>query len=216
MTKTTVFGVDLSGRLEERHDNDAGTDLYKSMVRLPPNYLNYVNPNGTYGGKLNVVNPYAALSKYGYNHSKRNVFEAVVKLNQKLDFITKGLSARAMFGFVSTMASRRDITERPELWEYTKDGQYAIVSNETPVRIDTSAGPHRRNITTEFAVNYERKFGAHAVTGLLAFNQLNQHYNAVLPTGYINYVGRVTYGYKNRYLAEFNAGYNGSVQFCGR
>lgn len=119
-----------------------------------------------------------------------------------------------MFGFVSTMASRRDITERPELWEYTKDGQYAIVSNETPVRIDTSAGPHRRNITTEFAVNYERKFGAHAVTGLLAFNQLNQHYNAVLPTGYINYVGRVTYGYKNRYLAEFNAGYNGSVQFA--
>ena len=43
---------------------------------------------------------------------------------------------------------------------------------------------------------------------------LNQHYNAVLPTGYINYVGRVTYGYKNRYLAEFNAGYNGSVQFA--
>ena len=170
VTKTTVFGVDLSGRLEERHDNDAEKGLYESMVRLPPNYLNYVNPNGTYGGKLNVVNPYAALSRYGYNHSKRNVFEAVIKLNQKLDFITKGLSARAMFGFVSNMASRRDITERPELWEYTKDGQYVIVSEETPVRIDTSAGPHRRNITTEFAVNYERKFGAHAVTGLLSIN----------------------------------------------
>ena len=147
VTKTTVFGVDLSGRLEERHDNDAEKGLYESMVRLPPNFLNYVNPNGTYGGKLNAVNPYAALSKYGYNHSKRNVFEAVVKLNQKLDFITKGLSARAMFGFVSNMASRRDVTERPELWEYTKDG-------------------------------------------------------------------RITYGYKSRYLAEFNAGYNGSVQFA--
>ena len=208
VTKTTVFGVDLSGRLEERHDNDAEKGLYESMVRLPPNYLNYVNPNGTYGGKLNVVNPYAALSRYGYNHSKRNVFEAVIKLNQKLDFITKGLSARAMFGFVSNMASRRDITERPELWEYV------IVSEETPVRIDTSAGPHRRNITTEFAVNYERKFGAHAVTGLLAFNQLSQYNNEALPIGYINYVGRITYGYKNKYLAEFNAGYNGSVQFA--
>ena len=138
VTKTTIFGVDLSGRLEERHDNDAGTDLYQSMVRLPPNFLNYVNPDGSYGGKLNAVNPYAALSKYGYNHSKRNVFEAVVKLNQKLDFITKGLSARAMFGFVSNMASRRDITERPELWEYSTDGQYTIVNEETPLRVDTS------------------------------------------------------------------------------
>ena len=191
VTKTTVFGVDLSGRLEERHDNDAEKGLYESMVRLPPNFLNYVNPNGTYGGKLNAVNPYAALSKYGYNHSKRNVFEAVVKLNQKLDFITKGLSARAMFGFVSNMASRRDVTERPELWEYTKDGQYAIVNEETPLRIDTSAGPHRRNITTEFAINYDRKFGSHAVTGLLAFNQLAQYRDEQLPTGYINYVGRL-------------------------
>lgn len=214
VTKTTVFGVDLSGRLEERHDNDAEKGLYESMVRLPPNYLNYVNPDGTYGGKLNVVNPYAALSRYGYNHSKRNVFEAVIKLKQNLDFVTKGLSARAMFGFVSTMASRRDLTERPELWEYTKDGQYVIVSEETPIKIETSAGPHRRNITTEFAVNYDRKFGSHAITGLLAFNQLSQYNNAALPTGYINYVGRITYGYKNKYLAEFNAGYNGSVQFA--
>lgn len=214
VTKTTVFGVDLSGRLEERHDNDAGTDLYQSMVRLPPNFLNYVNPNGTYGGKLNVVNPYAALSKYGYNHSKRNVFEAVIKLNQKLDFVTKGLSMRGMFSFVSTMTSRRDITERPALWEYTKDGQYSIVSEEVTPKVETSAGPHRRNITTEFAINYDRKFGVHAVTGLLAFNQLTQHYNELLPTGYINYVGRVTYGYKGKYLAEFNAGYNGSVQFA--
>lgn len=214
VTKTTIFGVDLSGRLEERHDNDAGTDLYQSMVRLPPNFLNYVNPDGSYGGKLNAVNPYATLSKYGYNHSKRNVFEAVVKLNQKLDFITKGLSARAMFGFVSNMASRRDITERPELWEYSTDGQYTIVNEETPLRVDTSAGPHRRNITTEFAVNYDRKFGSHAITGLLAFNQLAQYRDEQLPTGYINYVGRITYGYKSKYLAEFNAGYNGSVQFA--
>ena len=38
VTKTTVFGVDISGRLDEKHDNDATTSLYESMVRLPPNY----------------------------------------------------------------------------------------------------------------------------------------------------------------------------------
>lgn len=47
----------------------------------------------------------------------------------------------------------------------------------------------------------------------MAFNRQEIQSDATLPIGYINYVGRVTYAYKNKYLAEFNAGYNGSMQF---
>ena len=36
----------------------------------------------------------------------------------------------------------------------------------------------------------------------------------MIPSGYQGLVGRVTYGYKNRYLAEFNVGYNGSENFA--
>ncbi len=213
VTRTTTLGIDLSGRLEERHNNGYGDNLYQSLVRTPPNYFNYINPNGSLGGNLNLVNPYAALSRYGYDHSKRNVFEAVVKLNQNLDALTKGLSARAMFGFVSSMRSRRDLNEKPELWKYDKDGNYSVVQDEESITIETSAGPHTRDFTVEAAVNYDRKFGNHAVTGLLAYNRLQNFNNANLPIGYVNYVGRVTYAYKNKYLAEFNAGYNGSMQF---
>ncbi|MFR9251308.1 MAG: hypothetical protein ACLVK4_16105 [Alistipes shahii] len=47
----------------------------------------------------------------------------------------------------------------------------------------------------------------------MAFNRQEIQSDATLPIGYINYVGRVTYAYKNKYPAEFNAGYNGSMQF---
>ncbi|MDR1666530.1 MAG: TonB-dependent receptor [Bacteroidales bacterium] len=216
ITRSTVLVVDLSGRLEERHNNGYGDGLYGSLVRTPPNYFNYVNPNGTLGGNLNLVNPRAALSHWGYDHSKRNVFETVIKLTQNLNMITPGLSVRGMFGYVSAMRSRRDVNQKPELWKYTKDGRYEIVQQEEFITIDVSAdnqGPFQRNITMEAAMDYNRKFGHHSVTGLLAFNRLQTYYNANLPGGYVNYVGRITYGYKNKYLAEINAGYNGSMQF---
>jgi TonB-linked SusC/RagA family outer membrane protein len=115
------------------------------------------------------------------------------------------------------MRSRRDLEEAPELWKYTKDGNYEIIKEETAIRIATSSGPQTRNYTYEGSLNYDRKFGSHTVTGTLAYNRLEAYVEtdvANLPTGYVNYVGRVTYGYKGKYLAEINAGYNGSVQFA--
>ena len=35
-----------------------------------------------------------------------------------------------------------------------------------------------------------------------------------VPRGYVGFVGRVTYDYKSRYMAEFNVGYNGSENFA--
>lgn len=213
ITKTTILGVDVSGRLEERHNNGYGDNLYQSLIRTPADYFNYVNPDGSLGGNLNLVNPYAALSHYGYDHSKKNVFESAIKLTQKLDFITKGLSARAMYSFVASFASRRDLEETPALWKYGKDGSYTAIQKASSIAIATSAGPHNRRITSEISLNYDRNFGDHNVTGLLAFNNLVNKSNANLATGYINYVARATYSYKHKYLLEFNAGYNGSRQF---
>lgn len=215
VTKTTTVGVDLAGRLEERHNNGAGDELFQHLVRTPPDYFNYVNPDGSIGGHLNLTNPYMALSRCGYFHSKTNKFESVIRLNQQLEFIIKGLSARGMFSYISSMRSRRDLYERPATYYYTKEGTYELVREEEPITIRTSSGngPFRRDFVVEAALNYNRTFGDHAVTALLAFNRQEIQSDATLPIGYINYVGRVTYAYKNKYLAEFNAGYNGSMQF---
>lgn len=69
----------------------------------------------------------------------------------------------------------------------------------------------------EARLNYARKFGDHNVSALLLYNMSRDYYPSTfvyLPRNYIGYVGRLTYDYKSKYLAEFNAGYNGSENFA--
>ena len=70
----------------------------------------------------------------------------------------------------------------------------------------------------EAALNYSRKFGDHNVTGLVLYNQSKRYYPGGtyddIPSAYVGFVGRATYDYKTRYMAEFNVGYNGSENFA--
>jgi TonB-linked SusC/RagA family outer membrane protein len=69
----------------------------------------------------------------------------------------------------------------------------------------------------EAALNYARNFGNHHVTGLVLYNQSKTYYPSTfsdIPQGYVGIVGRATYDWKNRYLAEINVGYNGSENFA--
>lgn len=65
----------------------------------------------------------------------------------------------------------------------------------------------------ELALNYNRKFGDHNVSALALYNQSKKYYPGgdytYIPSGYVGLVGRVTYDWKTRYMAEFNVGYNG-------
>lgn len=68
----------------------------------------------------------------------------------------------------------------------------------------------------EGAVNYDRSFNKHAVTGLVLFNAQKTYDPELLynvPTGLMGIVSRATYNYNERYLAEFDMGYNGSENF---
>src|SRR4051812_22004581 len=61
----------------------------------------------------------------------------------------------------------------------------------------------------EFALNYNRSFGDHAITALGMFNlskKFDPNLAYHLPHAYESVVGRVTYAYKGKYLAEYNVG----------
>ena len=71
-------------------------------------------------------------------------------------------------------------------------------------------------IYLEAKVDYSQTFGKHAVTGLILYNAQKTRdpslaYN--VPAGLLGFAGRATYMYDERYLAEFNIGYNGSENF---
>ena len=71
----------------------------------------------------------------------------------------------------------------------------------------------------EAAMEYNRTFGKHSLSGLLVYQNSNQvkanqgDLQKSLPYRNQGLSGRFTYGFDGRYLAEFNFGYNGSERF---
>lgn len=73
---------------------------------------------------------------------------------------------------------------------------------------------YNRKLYYELALNYARKFGNHDVTALALFNRKITENKANFPSYEEDWVGRVTYNWKERYLAEVNAAYTGSEKFA--
>lgn len=64
-------------------------------------------------------------------------------------------------------------------------------------------------------LDYARKFnGDHNVTAMVLYYMQNKIVGREVPYRYMGFSGRATYDYKNKYLFEFNIGYNGSENFA--
>lgn len=157
----------------------------------------------------------------GFMQTSNNTLNADLQLSQKLDFITKGLNFRVKgsynSGFTSyTRATASVASYTPVLLE---DGSIGYKKSGTDSQLRyTDVDPGKsRNWYMEAALTYDRTFGNHHVTALGLYNQSKTYYPkeySSIPSGYVGLVGRVTYDWKSRYLAEFNVGYNGSENFA--
>ena len=77
-----------------------------------------------------------------------------------------------------------------------------------------------RYIYFETGFDYEKTFGSHYFNGLVLYNQNKDYFPpsswaySYIPTGNVGLVGRINYNYHQRYMVEFNIGYNGSENFA--
>lgn len=75
-----------------------------------------------------------------------------------------------------------------------------------------------RKLYYEIALNYQRSFNDHNVTALAVFNRKITDSTSGSTMAFSSYeedwVGRVTYNWKERYLMEVNAAYTGSEKFA--
>lgn len=171
---------------------------------------------------------------YGYKKQYQTTLNVDVDITQRLDIITKGLSAslKAAYDNNFEIYKYRDgqietqnvfykstLTD-PSLPEtdphFDKTILFTPVGRDVP--LSYSEGHARgRKWYVEARLNYERSFGNHNVTGLFLYNQSRYYYpNSYthLPRGYIGWVGRATYNYRTTYLFDLNMGYNGSENFA--
>jgi len=219
-TKTTTISIDLNSRVEAQQNIGTGdvtsNGVFTDLNTNPPWFYAYRLPNGSYGGNAtsNSDNLLALLNDSGYNRLINNVLEGTFRINQKLNFITKGLSFRGMVSFNSYFERGTKVGNTPPVFVYNEDGTYTPVTTESSPWIDVVAGSgHSKRTNMEYSLNYSRTFGDHAITAMALYTQTQSNANANIPNGFLGYVGRVTYGFKYKYLGEFNFGYNGSDQF---
>lgn len=192
------------------------------------------NTDLTIGSSM-YMNPYAEMVK-GYQAYKTSNLQPQIEIKQDLNGITEGLSARAM-GYLRRYAySSASRNYTPFYYESiinSQDGSYnlkALNDGSTNALLptgteylgyDTPPSEVDSRIWLEGTINYSRIFAEnHAVSGMLvsyisSFESVtgNNLLIETLPSRNAGISGRFTYGFKDRYLAEFNFGYNGSERF---
>ncbi|MFV0586932.1 SusC/RagA family TonB-linked outer membrane protein [Bacteroides reticulotermitis] len=232
VTKTTTLSFNISGNVnnsDRPRTSQGSSGLIKNMYYATP----FSSP-GIVDGKLvytttdynDLTLPFtggSGMAYYGngFAQTNNNSLNVDLLLNQNLNFLTKGLSFRMKGSYNSSFT-------------VFKNGEGGAVATYTPVLKDDGTIGYRksgentdvayklltgkaRDWYMEAGFDYSRTFGNHTIGSLLLYNQSKTYYPSEysdIPRGYVGLVGRVTYDWKNRYLAEFNVGYNGSENFA--
>jgi TonB-linked SusC/RagA family outer membrane protein len=229
---TLKMFLNISGSMTKKNDpvgpSLGDSQLYGyimgSILGTPSNAHNDLTPDGEVLINPSTLSngPYGWLNRTGFRNVQMNNVASTLGAEQKLDFITPGLSLKAVVSYDFTTHNQQIRSRTYQQYIAVEDPQepgtvryqpYGTEPNSTLSDHQGFLFLHVFNV--DASINYARTFGDnHAVTGLLLFNRYQKIQNIELPYNYIGYVGRATYAYNNRYLAEFNFGYNGSEQFA--
>lgn len=231
ITKSTLLKVGISGMLKKQNDAGKGSDaIWNSLTGQNPISMPVVYSNG-YIPATDVSdirdNPWVAATQTGFRQNWTNQVQTNVTLEQKLDFVTKGLRFIARFGFDANNSNWINKIKEPERWkaERFRDDNGEIVFkrlNAEKKMEQSSGGSGDRREFFEAELHYNRAFGDHHVNTTVKYNQDSkiQTYNIgtdlknSIPYRHQGLAGRFTYDWKYRYYLNFNFGYTGSENFA--
>lgn len=239
ITNSLKMFLNVSGYMQKKNDpvlvpnneaylNDisAYSVLMSALISTPNNYHNDLTPDGEVlsnslkGGNVNNV-PYGMLNRSGFRNTQTTQVTTTLGVEWKMDFITPGLSAKAVASY-DAYSTNQQVRQRTfQLYEAVADPNSPDGVSYQPIGTMTNSTLSDKQYSSfnnlfniDASLNYARQFGKHDVTGMILFNRYQRIINIELPYNYVGLVGRVTYGYDRKYLAEVNFGYNGSEQFA--
>lgn len=229
ITKTTLVKVGVSGSLRKMNEPGRAINVWEALMRQNPIEIPAMYSDGRFPtrGVDADTNPWVLTTQTGYNETWNNKIQTNITLEQKLDFITKGLSFVGRFGYDTNNGSNIRRMKMPELYKANKQRNDAgelvfnrIAAEQKMSQESGSSGSRYEYLEAE--LHYNRGFKDHNIGATLKYNQNSSISTVGIGGDIINGIarrnqglaGRVSYNWKNRYFADFNFGYNGSENFA--
>lgn len=182
----------------------------------------YVVPFNNQNDQLNPM--YAIENSNNYNITNNSILNSSVVFQYQLDKLTKGLSVKGLGSYDSYFSSAAGGNYRP-LWYGVRENPNGDRLDPILVQLNDPTPPSRwgdyfngkwRKLYGEVSIHYDRTFGDHAISALALGSKEKKHDPGLqydLPHAYESLAGRIHYAYANKYIAEFDMGYNGSENF---
>ena len=199
------------------------------------------NPRGMlYGDNIYRYNLLGELSRTGYLNEKNTYLNGSFAMNLDMEFLTKGLKAEVVFSYDASEGrwiNRKLDTYKDGYREYPKYATFMPIEGSDAYMagghytgayktgnkydIDQTIGngfSHNASDGRTYIqarLDYNRLFSnRHEVTAMLLANRGNRTVNNELAYHSQGITGRFAYYYNQKYLMEFNFGYNGSENFA--
>ena len=208
-----------------------------------PQNEEYIQQNSRgmlYGDNIYRYNLLGELSRTGYLNEKNTYLNGSFAMNLDMEFLTKGLKAEVMFSYDASEGrwiNRKLDTYKDGYREYPKYATFMPIEGSDAYMagghytgayktcnkydIDQTIGngfSHNASDGRTYIqarLDYNRLFSnRHEVTAMLLANRGNRTVNNELAYHSQGITGRFAYYYNQKYLMEFNSGYNGSENFA--
>ncbi|EPR66759.1 TonB-dependent receptor [Cyclobacterium qasimii M12-11B] len=158
-------------------------------------------------------------AKLGYDNSSRTSGKTTYLDGPLTKYISKSIVDDPRFSSDLSGSALSNLEEEYTTWNIASRTPGADGYDWTPYPTRTFSqsiltNSTVRSILYQFQANYHADFGKHNVTGLGLVSRAERTIGSVFPTFREDWVGRVTYGFDDRYLLEANAAYNGSEKFA--
>jgi TonB-linked SusC/RagA family outer membrane protein len=225
VTNEFMVSLDISGRIFQKiQPNITVNDHWKSMQTFStfPVYT----PTGLWSGRQGEINnPKAAILEGGYKSLHSRELNETLRLHYDLSKILPGLGVFGNIAFSSWFETNYDKTKQYPYFEV------ALRPGTTPGAADVAYDLSMRNkysdpvisqgsywewnrYNLEGGLDYKHNEKNHSFEGLLMYHQNLYRANGVhSPYAQQRIMGRIHYGFADRYFAELTGSYSGSDNY---
>ena len=218
LSKNLKVGVNLAGRVENRHvPNSSAGSILSALSKLPSTVPVSNADSSIAGSSIYKYNPYGMIAKTGFQDQYSFYLQGTTTFDLKLGMITEGLSANGLFGYDAAKFYNRYKSQSYAVYQQNADNSYTQFGQSNSIDLGYSSSNSSFNLMLNYlcGISYDRTFGVNHIASDIKYMQSSLSTDGNNPD-YRNQgvFGRTTYTFDSRYTAELGYAYNGSEDFA--